>query len=128
MKRYFLACGLFFLLILTFSCSSEDLRNAALAGNWQAVELLEMDSLLNINLQEVQLAFTENGTYLFTGTLKYREVGKYRLANDLIFLRDTLKSENLERPIKLLMLANDSLSVEMRDNHKKRILNFKKLD
>lgn len=128
MKKYFLRCGLFSLLLITLSCVSEDVRNIKLIGNWQAIELYEMDSLLNIDLEEVRLSFTENGTYLFTGTLRYLETGKYRLSSDFIFLQDTLKAESLERPIKLLTLANDSLSVEMKDNHKKRILNFKKLD
>ncbi len=129
MKKHFLYGGLFFLLfVTTFNCSKENIRNAELIGNWQAVELFEVDSLLNIDLEEVQLSFFENGTYAFSGTLKYREVGKYKISNDLLFLRDTLKTTSVERPIKLLLVAQDSLSVEMKDNHKKRVLNFKKLD
>ncbi|NJK84010.1 MAG: hypothetical protein HC912_09600 [Saprospiraceae bacterium] len=77
--------SLFFFSLVVFNCASENLQKAALVGNWQAIELFEVDSLLPLNLEEVQLTFSENGTYLFTGTLKYREAGKYRLSDNLLF-------------------------------------------
>lgn len=115
------------LLVLTAACA-EDSKETALIGTWQAIQLIEEDSLLEMNVDEVKLSFDEHGSYTFKSTLDHMEAGKYRYLNNLIYLKDTTQKNKEEIAVRLLTLSVDSLAIEMDESGKKRVLSLQKTE
>ncbi len=118
------------LIWFNISCQNEEKvdKNALLIGNWQAVQLVENDTVLGINLDAVRLQFYPAQQYTFHGTLKEEEAGTYRVQKDLLFTNDTLVQPAHEKVVKILKLSLDSLQIEMLDKDRKRILDLKKMN
>ncbi len=113
------------ILILTFlalsSCGRVK-RERMLRGDWQAVRVMEGDSVLPVPDSVIRLHFYENYTYRYEGTLKYEEAGHWRVKNHLLLVRDTLRGAAEERRMRIQKLTEDSLFLEMMDGGSRRLL------
>ncbi len=122
-KKILIAAIIPFLFITCVQNTSDSI----ITGKWQAIQLMEEDSLIEINTDEIRLSFDSDGRYLFESTLNYKEAGRYRHQNKLIYLKDTTTENKKEIAIRLLEITNDSLAIEMKEGEKKRVLSMRKL-
>ncbi len=111
-----------FLAFLALSSCGKVRRERMLQGDWQAVRVMEGDSILPVPDSVIWLHFYENYTYRYEGTLKYEEAGHWRVKNHLLLVRDTLQAEPEERRMRIQKLTEDSLFLEMMDGGRKRLL------
>ncbi len=115
-KRLFV----FWILLSLWSCGQAK-REQMLEGSWQAVRVLEADSLLPVPVSVIRLHFDENHRYRYEGTLNYREAGFWRIKNHLLITQDS--SENgEERLLRIQKLTEDSLFLEMQEAGRKRLM------
>ncbi|RME96631.1 MAG: hypothetical protein D6772_11685 [Bacteroidetes bacterium] len=112
--------AILFLLGSLLSCgpySKEDL-----AGEWQAISLIEEGDSLAVNLADIGFTFTPDGGYTFRSTLNYVEAGTYRLDGPFLFSTDTTRPVQQEKAVKIISLTPDSLQLQMQEKGKTRIL------
>ncbi len=107
--------------LLLSSCGKVK-RERMLRGDWQAVRVMEGDSILPVPDSVLWLHFYENHTYRYEGTLKYVEAGHWRIRNHLLLVRDTMHGEADERRLRIRKITEDSLFVEMMADGRKRLL------
>ena len=117
---------LFIYLVFLVSCTND--LSERLLGSWQAVQFFEQDSLIEIDLQRVQLQFDENGHYCFTSNLKHEECGHYNLQKNILSLQDTLSSDSPAKKIAIDFLYKDSLNIRMTEGKKTQNLLFQRVD
>ncbi len=113
-------------LLLLLACNGAK-RERMLSGRWQAVRVMEGDSLLPVPDSVIRLEFFPDFRYLYHGTLKYREAGYWELKNHLLLTRDTLHGQAL-RQVRIQRLTEDSLFLEMREAGRKRLLIMGKVE
>ncbi len=122
MKKFLLLCSV---PALFFACNRAK-REQMLKGSWQAVRVLEADSLLPVPDSVIQLHFYEDHSYRYEGTLNYRESGHWRLQNHLLITQSRDKTAK-ERQVRIQKLSSDSLFLEMQEKGRKRLLVMRKL-
>jgi len=108
-----------FLLMLLASCNK--VAEVDLAGNWQAIEVTEEGSPLTLEVEQIKMNFHPT-YYEYTSTLKYKEAGTYRIQSNLLFTKDTLKKEGLEKAVEISKIGPDSLFFRMNEKGKERVL------
>ncbi len=94
----------------------------ALPGNWQAVEVLEADTPLPVEVEVIRFTFATDARYEYYGTLKYREAGFYRLENQYLYTQDTLQPNSAEKAVEITRLAADTLFLRMQEGESLRIM------
>jgi len=103
----------FTLSLFTFFLSCENpIDEKQLHGSWTAVEFLESDKPLEVDLKSINFSFSDNNTYTYQG-LMYKEAGNYYLKRDLLFTTDTLADQRIEKSVKIIKSTTDSLFFEM---------------
>lgn len=122
MKKYTILCFAFAL--LTVSC--EKFTKKDISGNWQAANIIEEGTPLEVNVDAINFSFDENGGYEYASTLKYKEKGSYYLQGDLLYTLDTINEGSVEKAVRITMLSSDSLYIKMNDAGKERILHLYK--
>lgn len=115
-----------FVSLITISCSPP--KENMLVGKWQAIELLEGDMPVDIDIEVVQFHFDQNNQYQFHGTLNYKEAGTYYLDSRYLFTTDTINQATTEKAVKITRLTEDSLSIKMNDSGKERIMKLVRVD
>ena len=110
------------LVLIFISCASE--KENLLVGKWTAVELLENNDSLAVNLDEIWFSFDENQQYSFHSTLNYNEAGTYEVVGDLLYTTDTINEISQRKAVKLLELNENSLKIEMKVKKAVRILSL----
>jgi hypothetical protein len=115
-----------FVSLITISCSAP--KENMLVGKWQAIELLEGDMPVDIDIEVVQFHFDQNNQYQFHGTLNYKEAGTYYLDSRYLFTTDTINQATTEKAVEITRLTEDSLSIKMNDSGKERIMKLVKVD
>lgn len=113
----------FLLLFLFVGCS--EFSNSKLAGNWQAVEVIQ-DNPLQVDLSQVNFAFHESGNYQYNGTLGYKEAGYYEIDKNKLLTIDTLNEGSSQKFVEILHLSKDSLFLKMLENGSPRLLKLAK--
>lgn len=106
---------------ITFLWSCQKVNQIDLVGKWKAIEVLEQGSPLAVDVQKINMYFFPNH-YEYTSTLKYQEAGHYRIQSNLLFTKDTTKSDALEKAVEIAKIDKDSLFLRMNENGKERIL------
>ena len=118
-----------FLVLLTsilFYCQKDE--GPYLVGHWQAFEITEEGTPLQVDAREVQFEFQPDGVYYFQSTLNYREAGRYRLSQQKYLLTtDTLEAGNNEKAVEIIKLTTDTLALRMNDAGKERRLMLEKV-
>jgi hypothetical protein len=97
-----------------------------LAGKWRAVELSEEGDSLLVDANDVRFQFLESGRYEYYSTLNYHESGKFKLDGKYLLSTDTTRSDQIEKAVEIVKLANDSLVIKMNEKGKERIAVFVK--
>ncbi|NJL74764.1 MAG: hypothetical protein HC892_06730 [Saprospiraceae bacterium] len=118
MRRRLVVVGL----VLGVLCSCKNIAEQQIIGSWQAIEVMEKDSILSLPLQEVTIRFSEAKQYEFKSTLNYKEAGYYQIQHNLIYLEDTTRSDTPKKAIKLAYLTYDTLLIEMQAADNKRVM------
>ena len=110
-----------FLFFLSLLSACQSISKEDLYGVWQAVDLTEEGTPLDVNLSEISLSFDEQ-EYEFNSTLNYREAGSYYLQASLLVTKDTLQVNGVEKGIEISKLYKDSLFLRMNEDGKERRL------
>ncbi|MEM9849637.1 MAG: hypothetical protein AAF847_17240 [Bacteroidota bacterium] len=120
--------SLLFILLLTLllACNPSTQKEDLLRGKWEATELLESDSSLQVNLNEIWFVFDDQQNYYFHSTLNYEEAGRYELSGNLLYTTDTTRTTAKRKAVKLLELDENNLKIEMKDQQAVRILSLNK--
>ena len=116
--------SLFLFLLLAFA-SCENKFSSQLIGKWQAFELLEEGTPLEVQPEVINFNFMENGMYTYQGTLTYKEAGSYYLKSDLLYTLDTINEGSVEKAVRIMSINSDSLLIKMNDRGKERIMKLK---
>ena len=112
------------ILILVLSCK-EAIDNKLLIGDWTAIEILENDAPIEIDLKSIKFSFYENNTYEYQGIM-LKEAGNYYLSRDLLYSTDTLKENSKKKAVKVIKSTADSLFFEMNDRGTMKIIKLYK--
>jgi len=99
------------ILILVLSCK-EAIDNKLLIGDWTAIEFLENDAPIEIDLKSIKFSFYENNTYTYQGLMNL-EAGNYYLSRNLLYTTDTLSDNRIEKSVKIIKSTPDSLFFKM---------------
>ena len=110
-----------FLFLVSLLSACQSISKEDLYGVWQAVDLTEEGTPLDVNLSEISLSFDEQ-EYEFNSTLNYREAGSYYLQASLLVTKDTLKVNGVEKGIEISKVYKDSLFLRMNEEGKERRL------
>ncbi|KAA3637160.1 MAG: hypothetical protein DWQ02_07150 [Bacteroidetes bacterium] len=110
--------------IIISSCSQWS--GMDLVGTWEATNILEEDQPLEVDYPSVRLDLKEDGTYEYTGTLNYREAGKWSTKSNYLYTRDTLKPDGEQKVVFIRSYSPDSLEIQMVEAEKTRILKMVK--
>ena len=100
-----------FLFLVSLLSACQSISKEDLYGVWQAVDLTEEGTPLEVNLSEISLSFDEQ-EYEFNSTLNYREAGSYYLQASLLVTKDTLKVNGVKigLPVILGVISLQGLS------------------
>ncbi len=113
------------LLLLLLFVSCNQFSNSKLAGNWQAVEVIQ-DNPLEVDLSQVNFEFHESGNYRYNGTLGYKEAGYYEIGDNKLLTIDTINEGSSQKFVEILKLTKDTLSLRMLENGNSRLLKLVK--
>ncbi len=105
--------------LLLAACQS-DTAPDTIIGEWQAAKVVEAGDSLAIDPAEIGFIFTADGRYRYRSTLNYREAGRYRVKNRLLFTTDTLQADGKEKAVAIEQLSPDSLTLKMMQEDKER--------
>lgn len=118
---YFLTVSI---ILLVLSCE-EPIDNKLLIGDWTAVEFLENDSPIELDLKSINFSFYENNTYTYQGLMNL-EAGNYYLSRNLLYSTDTLSDNRIEKSVKVIKSTADSLFFEMNNGGVMQIIKLHK--
>lgn len=104
------------------------MSKSKLAGDWQAVQMIEDGKLSEIDIRSVKLSFHKNGRYAYFGNLKTTEAGTFRLAPPILYSTDTTTASRVEKAVEILLLSSDSLILKMEHEQRERILKMVRAD
>ena len=113
------------LILVCVACQPS--REHLLCGKWQAFETLENNMPLKLDHSNIGFEFNDNGFYLFTSTLNYRESGRYSIKGDMLYTLDTVNKASSEKAVKIQKLTRDSLFLKMDAEGNERILKLYKV-
>ena len=101
------------LLVLFFfiACKSENERR--IVGKWQALQLLECDNVVPIQIELVDIEFMSNGKYIFHSTLNTKEEGSYRIRKNFLFTQDKMREKAPEKAVLIKSIEDDTLVLQM---------------
>ncbi len=101
------------LLVLLFfiACKSENERR--IVGKWQALQLLECDNVVPIQIELVDIEFMPNGKYIFHSTLNVKEEGDYRIRKNFLFTQDKTRDKAPEKAVLIKSIEDDTLVLQM---------------
>ena len=116
MNRILLLIGFLFVA----SCTNE--KEKLLPGNWQATEVLEEGEPLAVPVADIRFDFFEDGTYIYNSTLNYKEAGTYSIQSNLLYTLDTVNQASVEKAVRIELLTQDSLHLQMKEQGKSRLL------
>lgn len=97
-----------------------------LQGVWQAAEVSEDSTKIEVDLTKVVLKIEPEKRYYYHGTLNYEEAGTYKFRDNLLYIKDTTQNNSGEKIMEVLLLSDDSLFLKMEENQKPRILKLVK--
>ncbi len=86
-----------------------------LLGRWQAVELLEKEEKVEMDLSSVHFEFFADERYHFQSTLNLSGAGRFYTIGPLLYTTDTTVTEPLEKAVRIVQLTPDSLAFLMLD-------------
>jgi len=118
---------LLFFLLFANACQTESAKDMMI-GNWQAFQFLEEGDSVKINPSEIKFSFGQNGRYHFNSTLNYKEAGKFKAEEKVLYTTDTLNSSNIEKAVLIQKLNQDTLVLEMRSEDKSQVLSLKRIN
>lgn len=117
-----------FAIILSFmiisSCSQWSAQD--LTGLWEATSVTEEDQSLEVDYPSISLLLNTDGTYEYSGTLNYREAGKWSVKSNYLYTRDTLKPDGDQKIVFIKSFSKDTLELQMAEAEKTRILKMVK--
>ena len=113
-RRHWALLVLLAFLPLWQSCEG-GLDQSLLYGRWQAVELLETNEPVDMDLSPVYFEFSSDEKYYFQSTLNLSEAGRYYTVGHLLYTTDTTVAQPLEKAVKIIQLTSDSLAFLMND-------------
>ncbi len=116
----------FVLLSLVIGAGCSNAYTNKLNGNWQGIEVLEMDKPLDVDASVIRFRFADNQYYEYFGTLNYREAGMYYLESKYLFTTDTVNMASTEKVVEIVKLNGDTLFLKMNENGRERILKLVK--
>ncbi len=111
-------------IIIIASCSQWS--GMDLEGTWEATSILEEDQPLEVDYPSVKLDLKDDGTYEYTGTLNYREAGKWSTKSNYLYTIDTLIPDGAQKIVFIKSYSRDSLEIQMVQQEKVRILKMKR--
>ena len=110
-------------ILLIFS-SCNFIANYQIIGVWKATEIFENDKILkDKTLENIVIQFNDEGDYTYQGTLNYKEVGKFKVKSNSLFLSS--QSEE-EKELHIEALNSKKLILLMEDAGKIRKMVFSK--
>jgi hypothetical protein len=113
-----------FLSILLIFSSCNFIANYQIIGVWKATEIFENDKILkDKTLENIVIQFNDEGDYTYQGTLNYKEVGKFKVKSNSLFLYS--QSEE-EKELHIEALNSKKLILLMEDAGKIRKMVFSK--
>lgn len=102
-------------------------EKAKVIGNWQAVEFYEWGKPMAINLDSVQMDFSEDGRYQFRSSAYYSESGLFAIKGKFITLRDTTGNEGDKTKTMIISEISESrIKLDMEKEGKKQELIFER--
>ena len=119
------ALAILIALALVAACARD--RAPELYGAWQAVLLTENGDTVDVVLDDVTIAFREDGTYAYTSKLDYVEEGTFRAENDRLYTTPTAQDTLVDRPVEIAALAPDLLILNMMEGQARRTLTFERV-
>lgn len=114
--------NLILLCTLLAGAACQQMNDQLLVGKWQATELLEENTPVDINTNEISFEFREDQNYAYQSTLNYREAGEYAVEGPYLYTTDTLNQASTEKAVEIILLTEDSLYLRMQQNGKERLL------
>ncbi len=93
------------------ACKSENERR--IIGKWQALQLMECDNVIPIQVELVDIEFMSNGKYIFHSTLNVKEAGDYRIHKNFLFTQDRMREKAPEKAVLIKSLEEDTLVLQM---------------
>ena len=93
-----------------------------LKGKWNAITLVESDSIINNDPKSIAFTFHNDKEYSYQGGPTYQESGNYRIKGSIFYSTDTLAAQRIEKAVKIAQLTKDSLTLEMNDGGIKKEL------
>ena len=102
---------LLFILLFFIACKSENERR--IVGKWQALQLLECDNVVPIQIELVGIEFMPNGKYIFHSTLNVKEEGDYWIRKNFLFTQDKTREKAPEKAVLIKSIEDDTLVLQM---------------
>ena len=93
------------------ACKCENERR--IIGKWQALQLMECDNVIPIQIELVDIEFMSNGKYIFHSTLNVKEEGDYRIRKNFLFTQDKMREKAPEKAVLIKSLEEDTLVLQM---------------
>lgn len=128
MKNYFIQylkfVSIFLLGFLFFACKNDNEMQQKIVGKWYAAQLIECDEVIPIERENVNLALSENGKYIFNSTLNIHEEGDFNVKDSLLYTKDLLKNDATIKVVKIVKLNHDTLELAMNYKGKEQILSL----
>jgi hypothetical protein len=123
MSRFNLVFIFCFLILHFNSCGY--IANYQLVGVWRVSEIFENEKILkDKTLESIILQFSDEGHYIYQGTLNYREAGTYKISSNSLFLSN---QSSEEKEIHIASLNSRKLTLLMKDAGKIRKMIFNKV-
>ena len=112
-------------LLTIFSSCENPIDEEQLLGSWTAIEFLEGNTPMDVDLKSINFSFYDNNTYTYQG-LMYKEAGKYYIERNLLFSTDTLADQRIKKSVKIIKSTPDSLFFEMNEGGITKIIKLLK--
>lgn len=103
---------LLIVLVILVSSACSELDKTLLHGTWKGHQMLEHGKVVDNGAELVTLELAADGTYSYE-LAHYREAGNYRTLEDKLYTKDTIDSKRLEKVMRVALLTQDSLHIQM---------------
>lgn len=128
MKKNLSILSLFFIISFFSSCNETVIISDDLLGKWEATSIFIEGEPLEIDYPITRLVILKDNTYQYSGTLNYKESGRWRLHRNFFITKDTLLPNALEKKILISNLTQSSFKMEIKGENKEQILFMIKSD
>ena len=121
MTKYSTLTFLIFTTLFLSSCNNS-ITSSDLLGKWEAISIIEEGVPVEIDYPIIRLFVSDNGTYDYSGTLNYKESGRWHTQDKYFVTKDTLLPDAIEKTMLISNLTENSFEMKSEEGGKERVL------